>query len=127
MNRIIRTVLASVGAVAVVSGGALGVAYATTPAPAQSADQGATSSAELNKTVDDLVAQINKLEKDLSEPMPTLTTSTPTPEAQRPAAEAAQAATAAATRAATKAAAATQTTEHKDSDEKSDDSRDSDD
>ena len=126
MNRIIRTVLASVGAAAVVSGGVLGVAYATTPAPAKSADQGAASSAELNKTVDDLVAQINKLEKDLSEPMPTLTT----PEAQPPADEAAPAAPApAATRAATKAAAAPKTTEHDDSDdEKSGDSKkDSDD
>lgn len=125
MNRIIRTVLASVGAVAVVSGGALGVAYATTPAPAQSADQGA-SSAELTKTVDDLVSQINKLEKDLNEPMPTLTTSTPTPEAQRQGVEDAPAATAAATREATEATAS-KTTEHRESDDRSDDSKDSDD
>jgi hypothetical protein len=121
MNRIIRTVLASVGAVAVVSGGALGVAYATTSAPAQSAGKGA-SSAELTKTADDLVSQINKLEKDLSEPMPT-PTSTATSEAERPSVEASQAAT----RAATKATAATKTTEHRESDEKSGDSKDSDD
>lgn len=133
MNRIIRTVLASVGAAAVVSGGALGVAYATTPAPAQSTDQGASSSAELNKTVDDLVAQINKLEKDLSEPMPTLSTPTPTPEV-RPEADAAPAASAA-TKAAAKApakapapTAARKTTERDHSDEKSGDSeKDSDD
>jgi hypothetical protein len=123
MNRIIRTVLASVGAAAVVSGGALGVAYATAPAPAKSTGQGAASSAGLNTTVDDLVTQINKLEKDLSEPMPTLTTSTPTPEADS--APAAPAATRAAAKApaAPAATAAARTTQHDDSNEKSGDSK----
>jgi hypothetical protein len=111
MNRIIRTVLASVGAAAVVSGGALGVAFATTPAPAKTADQGAAPTSGLNKTVDDLVAQINKLERDLAEPMPTLTTPTPTPEAQPPVGGAAPAATRAAAKApAAPAATAARTT-----------------
>ncbi len=81
MNRIIRTVLASVGAAAVVSGGALGVAFATTPAPAPAwaADQGTNSVADLSKDVNELTAQIDQLEKDLAEPMPTLATATPTP------------------------------------------------
>lgn len=126
MNRIIRTVLASFGAAAVVSGGALGVAYATTPAPApaQTADQGTSASAELNKAADELAAQIEKLQKDLAEPMPTLSTPPPTPEAQSEAGPAAPAP--AATRAAAKApaapAAAAKTTQHDDSGEKSGDS-----
>ncbi len=131
MNRIIRTVLASVGAAAVVSGGALGVAFATTPAPAQTADRGSAPASVLNKTVDELVAQIDKLEKDLAEPMPTLATPTPTPEAQPPVVDAAPAATRAAAKApaAPAATAANATTAHGSDDEKKpgDSTKDSDD
>ncbi len=131
MNRIIRTVLASAGAAAVVSGGVLGVAYATSPTPAQTVSQGSSAGADLNRAADELAAQIAQLEKDLAEPMPTFTTPTPTPEAQPAAVEAAPVAPApAATRAAAKATAAparAKTTDHDDSDEKSDDKKDSDD
>jgi hypothetical protein len=75
MNRIIRTALASVGAAVVITGGGLGVAYATTPtsAPAQtSASADADQVAALNQTADDLLAKIATLEKQLaSTPDPT--------------------------------------------------------
>ena len=75
MNRIIRTALASVGAAVVMTGGGLGVAYATTPtsAPAQtSASADADQVAALNQTADDLLAKIATLEKQLaSTPDPT--------------------------------------------------------
>lgn len=126
MNRIIRTVLASVGAAAVVSGGALGVAFATTPAPAPAwaADQGTNPVADLSKDVNELTAQIDQLEKDLAEPMPTLATATPTPAAEPPAEDPAPAP--AAPRTAVKAPAAAtkaaETTERESDDEKSGDS-----
>jgi hypothetical protein len=120
MNRIIRTVLASVGAAAVVSGGALGVAYATSPAPAQTSNKGTNAGADLNKAADELAAQIEKLQKDLSEPMPTLTTATPTPEAQS---DARPATTRAAAKAPAAPTAAAQTTQHGDSGDKSGDSK----
>jgi len=69
MNRIIRTALASVGAAVVITGGGLGVAYATTPtsAPAQtSASADADQVAALNQTADDLLAKIATLEKQLA-------------------------------------------------------------
>jgi len=75
MNRIIRTALASVGAAVVITGGGLGVAYATTPtsAPAQtSASADADQVAALNQAADDLLAKIATLEKQLaSTPDPT--------------------------------------------------------
>ena|SRR5664280_3249100 len=75
MNRIIRTALASVGAAVVITGGGLGVAYATTPtsAPAQtSASADADQVAALNQAADDLQAKIATLEKQLaSTPDPT--------------------------------------------------------
>src|SRR5450759_1047191 len=75
MNRIIRTALASVGAAVVITGGGLGVAYATTPtsAPAQtSASADADQVAALNQAADDLLAKIATLEKQLaSSPAPT--------------------------------------------------------
>ena len=75
MNRIIRTALASVGAAVVITGGGLGVAYATTPtsAPAQtSASADADQVAALNQAADDLQAKIATLEKQLaSTPAPT--------------------------------------------------------
>jgi hypothetical protein len=75
MNRIIRTALASVGAAVVITGGGLGVAYATTPtaAPAQTSSTGDTDQvAALNQAADDLLAKIATLEKQLaSSPAPT--------------------------------------------------------
>jgi len=74
MNRIIRTALASVGAAVVITGGSLGIAYATTPnAPAQtSASSDADQVAALNQAADDLLAKIATLEKQLaSSPAPT--------------------------------------------------------
>ena len=75
MNRLIRTALASVGAAVVITGGGLGVAYATTPtsAPAQtSASADADQVAALNQAADDLLAKIATLEKQLaSTPDPT--------------------------------------------------------
>jgi hypothetical protein len=69
MNRIIRTALASVGAAVVITGGGLGVAYATTPtaAPAQTSSTGDTDQvAALNQAADDLLAKIATLEKQLT-------------------------------------------------------------
>ncbi len=69
MNRIIRTALASVGAAVVITGGSLGVAYATTPAstPSQtSATNDADQIAALNKDADDLLSKIATLEKQLA-------------------------------------------------------------
>ena len=74
MNRIIRTALASVGAAVVITGGSLGIAYATTPnAPTQtSASSDADQVAALNQAADDLLAKIATLEKQLaSSPAPT--------------------------------------------------------
>src|SRR5664280_951184 len=75
MNRIIRTALASVGAAVVITGGGLGVAYATTPtsAPAQTSASADTDQvAALNQAADDLQAKIATLEKQLaSTPDPT--------------------------------------------------------
>ena len=74
MNRIIRAALASVGAAVVITGGSLGIAYATTPtAPAQtSASSDADQVAALNQAADDLLAKIATLEKQLaSSPAPT--------------------------------------------------------
>ena len=75
MNRIIRTALASVGAAVVITGGSLGVAYATAPSspPAQtSASADADQVAALNQAADDLLAKIATLEKQLaSTPDPT--------------------------------------------------------
>jgi hypothetical protein len=74
MNRIIRTVLASVGAAVVITGGSLGVAYATAPSsPPASASTGDTAQVgALNQAADDLLAKIATLEKQLaSTPDPT--------------------------------------------------------
>src|ERR1035437_3806318 len=74
MNRIIRTALASVGAAVVITGGSLGIAYATTPtAPAQtSTSTDSDQVAALNQAADDLLAKIATLEKQLaSTPDPT--------------------------------------------------------
>ena len=74
MNRIIRTALASVGAAVVITGGSLGVAYATAPSsPPASASTGDTDQvAALNQAADDLLAKIATLEKQLaSTPDPT--------------------------------------------------------
>jgi hypothetical protein len=74
MNRIIRTALASVGAAVVITGGSLGVAYATAPSsPPASASTGDTDQvAALNQAADDLLAKIATLEKQLaSTPAPT--------------------------------------------------------
>lgn len=103
MNRIIRTVLASVGAVAVVSGGAWGVAYATTPTstPAQTTTQGP----DLASSIDDVTAQIDALEKDLADSPAPLPSATATPQAADPT-SAAPATRAAAPRTTTKTAAA---------------------
>jgi hypothetical protein len=79
MNRIIRTALASVGAAVVITGGSLGVAYATAPSsPPASASTGDTDQvAALNQTADDLLAKIATLEKQLaSTPDPTASAST---------------------------------------------------
>jgi hypothetical protein len=73
MNRIIRTALASVGAAVVITGGSLGVAYATAPAspPAQTSTD-SDQVAALNQAADDLLAKIATLEKQLaSTPDPT--------------------------------------------------------
>lgn len=85
MNRIIRTALASVGAAVVITGGSLGVAYATAPSspPAQtSASTGDTDQvAALNQAADDLLTKIAALEKQLaSTPAPTSSSSTLTKE-----------------------------------------------
>ena len=75
MNRIIRTALASVGAAVVITGGSLGVAYATAPSspPAQtSTSTDSDQVAALNQAADDLLAKIATLEKQLaSTPDPT--------------------------------------------------------
>ena len=74
MNRIIRTALASVGAAVVITGGSLGVAYATAPSsPPAAASTGDTDQvAALNQAADDLLAKIATLEKQLaSTPDPT--------------------------------------------------------
>src|SRR5664279_1287887 len=74
MNRIIRTALAPVGAAVVITGGSLGVAYATAPSsPPASASTGDTDQvAALNQAADDLLAKIATLEKQLaSTPDPT--------------------------------------------------------
>jgi hypothetical protein len=80
MNRIIRTALASVGAAVVITGGGLGVAYATTPtaAPTQTSSTGDNDQvAALNQAADDLLAKIATLEKQLaSTPAPTPASST---------------------------------------------------
>ncbi len=80
MNRIIRTALASVGAAVVITGGGLGVAYATTPtaAPTQTSSTGDNDQvAALNQAADDLLAKIATLEKRLaSTPDPTPASST---------------------------------------------------
>ena len=73
MNRIIRTALASVGAAVVITGGSLGVAYATAPSspPAQTSTD-SDQVAALNQAADDLLAKIATLEKQLaSTPDPT--------------------------------------------------------
>jgi hypothetical protein len=78
MNRIIRTALASVGAAVVITGGSLGVAYATAPSsPPASASTGDTDQvAALNQAADDLLAKIATLEKQLaSTPDPTASAS----------------------------------------------------
>ena len=74
MNRIIRTALASVGAAVVITGGSLGVAYATAPssAPAQTSTSTDDKVAALNQAADGLLAKIATLEKQLaSTPDPT--------------------------------------------------------
>ena len=74
MNRIIRTALASVGAAVVITGGSLGVAFATAPSsPPASASTGDTDKvAALNQATDDLLTKIAGLEKQLaSTPDPT--------------------------------------------------------
>ena len=74
MNRIIRTALASVGAAVVITGGSLGVAYATAPSsPPASASTGDTDQVgALNQAADDLLTKIAALEKQLaSTPDPT--------------------------------------------------------
>src|SRR5665647_330503 len=74
MNRIIRTALASVGAAVVITGGSLGVAYATAPssAPASASTGDTDQVAALNQAADDLLAKIATLEKQLaSTPDPT--------------------------------------------------------
>jgi hypothetical protein len=75
MNRIIRTALASVGAAVVITGGSLGVSYATAPSspPAQtSTSTDSDQVAALNQAADDLLAKIATLEKQLaSTPDPT--------------------------------------------------------
>jgi hypothetical protein len=79
MNRIIRTALASVGAAVVITGGSLGVAYATAPSsPPASASTGDTDQvAALNQAADDLLAKIATIEKQLaSTPDPTPASST---------------------------------------------------
>jgi hypothetical protein len=80
MNRIIRTALASVGAAVVITGGGLGVAYATTPAaaPTQTSSTGDNDQvAALNQAADDLLTKIATLEKQLaSTPDPTPAIST---------------------------------------------------
>jgi len=80
MNRIIRTALASVGAAVVITGGGLGVAYATTPpaAPTQTSSTGDNDQvAALNQAADDLLTKIATLEKQLaSTPDPTPASST---------------------------------------------------
>ena len=73
MNRIIRTALASVGAAVVITGGSLGMAYATAPSspPAQTSTD-SDQVAALNQAADDLLAKIATLEKQLaSTPDPT--------------------------------------------------------
>jgi len=78
MHRIIRTALASLGAAAVISGGGLAMAYATTPAPTTTPASGSGDQvAALNKEADDLLAQITVVEKQLTS-MPA-TASTPDP------------------------------------------------
>jgi hypothetical protein len=80
MNRIIRTALASVGAAVVITGGGLGVAYATTPtaSPTQTSSTGDNDQvAALNQAADDLLTKIATLEKQLaSTPDPTPASST---------------------------------------------------
>ena len=79
MNRIIRTALASVGAAVVITGGSLGVAYATAPSsPPASASTGDTDQVgALNQSADDLLTKIAALEKQLaSTPAPASSSST---------------------------------------------------
>ena len=74
MNRIIRTALASVGAAVVITGGSLGVAYATPSSPPAQTSTSTDSDqvAALNQAADDLLAKIATLEKQLaSTPDPT--------------------------------------------------------
>ena len=81
MHRIIRTALAALGATVVITGGGLGVAYATTPAsaPAQATSADADQVAALNQEADDLLAKIATLEQQLaSTPAPTSSPSQPT-------------------------------------------------
>lgn len=69
MHRIIRTALATLGAVAVVSGGGLALSYATAPtadATATSTSSSADQVSALNKAADDLLAKISTLEKQLA-------------------------------------------------------------
>jgi len=68
MHRIIRTALAALGATVVVTGGGLGVAYATTPpsAPAQTTSADADQVAALNQEADDLLTKIAALENQLA-------------------------------------------------------------
>jgi hypothetical protein len=83
MNRIIRTALASVGAAVVITGGSLGVAYATAPSsPPASASTGDTDQVgALNQSADDLLTKIAALEKQLaSTPAPASSSSTLTKE-----------------------------------------------
>lgn len=83
MNRIIRTALASVGAAVVITGGSLGVAYATAPSsPPASASTGDTDQVgALNQAADDLLTKIAALEKQLaSTPAPASSSSTLTKE-----------------------------------------------
>ena len=81
MHRIIRTALAALGATVVITGGGLGVAYATTPpsAPAPTTSADADQVAALNQEADDLLAKIATLETQLaSTPAPTSSPSEPT-------------------------------------------------
>jgi gamma-glutamylcysteine synthetase len=121
MNRIIRTALASVGAAVVITGGGLGVAYATTPpaAPTQTSSTGDNDQvAALNQAADDLLTKIATLEKQLaSTPDPTPASSTlEAQEAEVPATDTAPATRVTTTTAQTKAAASATRTKTDDAD-----------
>ena len=80
MHRIIRTALAALGATVVITGGGLGVAYATTPpsAPAPTTSADADQVAALNQEADDLLTKIAALENQLaSTPAPSSSPSEP--------------------------------------------------